>query len=683
MKLQKLVIKGFRCFGTDGATVHFEDDTTMLVGPNGTGKTTVLAALARMFGSQGRGRGLVRADFNSRQTPLPDGIRRLSIEAWFTFSELDSDNADHSAASDFLEDLTFDGEHGMCLRVRLSGELHPDDQIDEQIVALRTTANEPASHEVARFGGLQRSAIQVIYIPAARDPSKELATSTSAIIGRLLRSLKRSKNWSDQVADASGAVSDAIGGHNAVVRITKMLTDTWGRLYKGQYLKEPRLEFSPASIDDLLSQASILFSPDHGEPAEVGQLSDGQRSLFFLTLIDVACSLERELRTQADSELFDIERIRPPAFTLIALEEPENHLASHFLGRVLRVIERFAVQSNAQALVATHAPGLAGRVRPEAIRHFRLEPDRAVSVTPLTLPPPESEAYMLLKETLWAFPELLFSRVVVLCEGDSEQLVLPKLFAAHANPQVQISSKISIPFEIDDSFVSVVPLDGRHTDHYWRLLHELRIPFVTLLDLDLGRAEAGMGRVRSAYERINSRHHRGDARTTASNRITEIDTIAVDARDPRAAIPGTSTSWLDELEGLDVFYSGPLDLDLMMLEAFPAEYQALEDNEQGPSPVTTTDDRVNLYKAVLGSDRSKADTPDVHTARAAVYTEIQRALFPWYRYRFLSKQKGKGKPVSHLKALGRIPPERLWNGCPDVLKRLVVRVQNLAAALAE
>ncbi len=290
---------------------------------------------------------------------------------------------------------------------------------------------------------------------------------------------------------------------------------------------------------------------------------------------------------------------------------------------------------------------------------------------------------MLLKETLWAYPELLFSRVVVLCEGDSERLVLPKLFAAHANPQVQTSSKISIPFEIDDSFVSVVPLDGRHTDHYWRLLHELRIPFVTLLDLDLGRADAGMGRVRAAYEKINYFHHRGDAKTTAINRMAEIDTLSADAQDPRATIPGSSVSWLDELEGLDVFYSGPLDLDLMMLEAFPAEYQALEDNEQGPSPVTTTDDRVNLYKAVLGSDRSRADTPAVHTARAAVYTEAQRALFPWYRYRFLSKQKGKGKPIAHLKALGQISPECLWGGCPGVLERLVVKVQSLAAALTE
>lgn len=683
MKLQKLVIKGFRCFGTEGTTIAFEDDTTMLVGPNGTGKTAALAALARMFSAQGRGRGLVRTDFNSRLELPTSGVRTLSIEAWFSFAELESDDADHSAATDLLEDLMFESEYGLCLRARLTGELHADGQIDEQLFALRTTAEEPAPNEMPRFGGVQRSTIQVIYVPATRDPSRELATSTSAIIGRLLRALKRGEQWSTDVKNASESVSKAVGGHGAVARINEVLKETWGRLYKGQYLKEPSLEFSPAVIDDLLEQASILFRPDHGEPADVGQLSDGQRSLFFLTLIDVACTLERELRTQEESDLFDVERIRPPAFTLIAFEEPENHLASHFLGRVLRVIERFSAQSNAQALIATHAPGLAGRVRPEAIRHFRLQHDRTVSVSPLTLPPAESEAYMLLKETLWAYPELLFSRVVVLCEGDSEQLILPRLFAAHATPAVQSSSKISIPFEIDDSFISVTPLDGRHTDHYWRLLHGLRIPFVTLLDLDLGRAGAGIGRLNSAYEKIISFHHRDDAKSTAALRMGQIAALPEDARDPRATVPGTSVGWLDELEGLDVFFSGPLDLDLMMLEAFPTEYQALAPKEQGPGLATERDDLINLVKAVLGSDDSKANTPEVHIARFEEYTPAQRALFPWYRYRFLSKHKGKGKPIAHLNALGRITPELLRSGCPEVLKRLVVRVQDLAAALTE
>ena len=44
---------------------------------------------------------------------------------------------------------------------------------------------------------------------------------------------------------------------------------------------------------------------------------------------------------------------------------------------------------------------------------------------------------------------------------------------------------------VDPSFVSVVPLGGRHVNHFWRLLTDLSIPYVTLLDLDRERETGG------------------------------------------------------------------------------------------------------------------------------------------------------------------------------------------------
>jgi hypothetical protein len=57
-------------------------------------------------------------------------------------------------------------------------------------------------------------------------------------------------------------------------------------------------------------------------------------------------------------------------------------------------------------------------------------------------------------------PELYFSRLVVLGEGDSEQVVLPRVLAASGIAE-------------DDASVSVVPLGGRHVNHFWRSLNEL------------------------------------------------------------------------------------------------------------------------------------------------------------------------------------------------------------------
>ena len=82
------------------------------------------------------------------------------------------------------------------------------------------------------------------------------------------------------------------------------------------------------------------------------------------------------------------------------------------------------------------------------------------------------------------FPELYFARFVILVEGDSERVVLPRLAEAEG-------------IILDPSFVAVVPLGGRHVQHFWRLLNGLAIPHATLLDLDLGRSGGGFGRVKT------------------------------------------------------------------------------------------------------------------------------------------------------------------------------------------
>lgn len=48
MRLAHLRICNFRCFGSVATDIAL-DDTTFILGPNGTGKTAVLQALGRMF----------------------------------------------------------------------------------------------------------------------------------------------------------------------------------------------------------------------------------------------------------------------------------------------------------------------------------------------------------------------------------------------------------------------------------------------------------------------------------------------------------------------------------------------------------------------------------------------------------------------------------------------------------
>jgi putative ATP-dependent endonuclease of OLD family len=123
-------------------------------------------------------------------------------------------------------------------------------------------------------------------------------------------------------------------------------------------------------------------------------------------------------------------------------------------------------------------------------------------------------------------------------EGDSEQVVLPRVLAAAGIAE-------------DDASVSVVPLGGRHVNHFCPLLNELQIPHATLLDLDSGRFQGGWGRVRNALRQINKVR----PGTIPEEKISKLPKWNHDRDFPTVK--------------RGVFFSYPVDLDLMMLAVYP------------------------------------------------------------------------------------------------------------------
>lgn len=89
-----------------------------------------------------------------------------------------------------------------------------------------------------------------------------------------------------------------------------------------------------------------------------------------------------------------------------------------------------------------------------------------------------------------AYSKIYFSRLVILGEGDSELPVLPRLLQAKGLP-------------VDESGITVAPLDGCHVNHFWKLLNQLQLLYVTLLDFDLCRYQAAWGRIRYAQDQIH------------------------------------------------------------------------------------------------------------------------------------------------------------------------------------
>ena len=86
MKLSKLKLHNYRCFGNDEQIIEI-DDITSFIGNNSSGKTAALLALSCLFSNNGADRILKRSDFHLPKDMKPEDVNfaHSATLAW-TFS---------------------------------------------------------------------------------------------------------------------------------------------------------------------------------------------------------------------------------------------------------------------------------------------------------------------------------------------------------------------------------------------------------------------------------------------------------------------------------------------------------------------------------------------------------------------------------------------------------------------
>jgi putative ATP-dependent endonuclease of OLD family len=646
MKLVRLRLCNFRSFGSVPTKIDF-DPMTFLLGPNGTGKTAVLQSLARMFSLDPAQRRVQRSDFHVPKDEEADEapeVRDLWAEADFQFeelnAELEGDEVLATVPGSFAHMQMVTGDGPAQVRFRLKATMDQDGEIEETLTYVVSVDDEGEPLDESRVPKQERNSIQVHYLPARRDPVDHISYSANALLGRALRAA----DWGaerEEVRDLTTEISSALAGNAAIGGIAEALTAQWDDVHSGDYYASPAVSFARNEIESLLRHVTVGFTPGHGESlVDFSRLSDGQQSLLYISLVLAMQNIGRKVLTGELGTAFDIDKLRPAVFTLIAIEEPENSLSPHYLGRVVRALGTFAEGHDAQALIATHSPSLLRRVSPEAVRYLRLSAARTSTVASIDMPADEA-AYKFVREGVQAFPELYFSRLVVLGEGDSEEIVLPRLMEARG-----ILS--------DDASISFAPLGGRHVNHFWRLLNGLGIPHITLLDLDLARFQGGWGRVRYAAMQLLKY---ADA---SVHGITEAEADAIPAWNDDYGIMHDN-EWIPRLEECGVFFSTPLDLDFMMMRAYPEAYKIEDDDLEAP-------DEASL-KAVLGKRH------DIESQ----YSPEELTFFDAYHKKF----KIGSKPTWHLRAMSSMNNDEIRTQMPEVLVRMFTRIEADLKGLAE
>ena len=653
MRLESVTLSGFRCFGSDPITVPLSAEITAVVGPNAAGKTALLQALAKLFGITRAQRTIDRPDFHLAADADPDNRdpKELVIDVLLALPELvDGTATPETVAPSFRHlQITRKDKPPVC-RLRLEARWEDDGTVDgevsQELYWVDTLDEAPKDDKKCAVAAADRGLIQLYYTPANRDAGVQVRATAGALAARLLRAIE----WSDQarvnVDEASEDLVDAFEGQPGIMAIGKALQKCWSSLHDEKVDTKPRLSLVSRRFEEVVSKTAVVFEegPD-GHERGLDALSDGQQSLFYFALVAAVFDMERQV-ARGNVDGFHADQLRIPALSIFALEEPENHLSPFFLARIVRQVRSLTEEGSAQALVTSHSPAVLSRVRPSEVRYCRCDrKTRVSSVRKIKLPPGVSEEGKFVRGAMLAFPELYFARFVLLVEGDSERVVLPRLAEA-------------LDLLVDPAFVAIVPLGGRHVQHFWRLLSQLDIPYATLLDLDLGRAGAGFGRIKTAIENlIGVGVSKAELLTTEKRVLTDDEFAAMHTRqdaEDRKILRG----WIDCLKKYGVFFSEPLDLDLAMLTAFRAAYAATV--PKGGGPKMAADKAAEAVLGVSGSGLTMYTGP---------YKDYL-SLFPDYRYHFLTHSK----PATHLAALTHIKSSDLKTGMPPVLAEVLTHI---------
>ena len=402
MKLTKVIINNFRSFG-ESQIIGFNNQT-VLIGNNSSGKTTVLQALSKLFSDKQNDRIIRKSDFH-----LPKGLRpgentsTLFIETIFEFDELDGTSYGPAIPS-FFEHFTVSQDDAKpFLRIRLESSWEDDGtvegSVDTQIYYISSAEDIIKDEDKHRAPRKDLDKIRVLYVPASRTPEKELGNASGSMLSRLVNSINWTEEEINEITDKIDELNNTFLSENgALTQINQEIQKSWKLYHEDNRFSQAELTINSSEMAAALRQITLKFSPTTTEEAfTVSDLGDGLRSIFYFSLVDSILDIELEITKDSEENPNNPRfKLIPPILTILAIEEPENHIAPHHIGKLVKRFKQLSNNDNSQVILTSHSPAIIKRIEPEDLRYLRIENnDRVLHtiVSDVQLPQAIDEAY--------------------------------------------------------------------------------------------------------------------------------------------------------------------------------------------------------------------------------------------------------------------------------------------------
>ena len=380
MRIRKVILYNFRSFGKEQEI--FINDNTVFVGNNSTGKTSVLQAFAKIFSASANERNIHKEDFYISKSENPTEImeRKLYIEVSFEFPELKEKDANKSAVPEFFEQLVINEPGALpYMRIRLEAEWHKSSTVEGTIdstISFITVAEGEEIEENSKRPAkrIELDKIRYIYVPAVRNPEMQLRNVSGTMMNRILTGIIWQEETKDNARKQIEQLNLILDGEAGIGVLKESIKSQWKEYDSDNRYSNAELKFNDTDINSIMKKMEVIFTPGISDKEyRITEMGDGLRSLFYISMVNSMLDIENTIKDNIKNGKENSFNIEPPVFTLIAYEEPENHIAPHLLGKLMNKFNEISQKDNTQVIVTSHSASIIRRVEPENIRYFRLD----------------------------------------------------------------------------------------------------------------------------------------------------------------------------------------------------------------------------------------------------------------------------------------------------------------------
>jgi len=472
MHVVHLEIHGFR--GVTTLRIRF-DKQTVVIGPNGCGKTTVVDALALALGRDRLVRQLTEHDFHGCDPTATDRIRIVATVAGFPNNTPDQSTQwfrDGRAVERWWNPQTCqaapepgNGADELCVQIGFAARFDRETLEVEQVRYFHDddTVQDPFADEaVTMFPAQLLTELGFFLVPAKRTWDR-LASFESELFRRLIRTTQGIPSAALlQERDRLRAPTAPLEAEGPIEPLVTHINDELAKLLPGA--PAFRLRVTATDTAGLLEALEPHYQYDGGALLPAGRHGTGLLSLQTLILL-----LEFGRIRTASHENF-----------ILVVEEPELHLPPALQRRALH---RAHTVSN-QSILTTHSPHVASFFRPSQVcvlesGHPSPTPSRLLEQA-LDASTPNALRKLLL-DNRHALLDALMHSCVLVPEGRTEYELLRLLTALCESSEGWAPAGDAVAF---GTVVGVVPTHDAAVKVTVQTLRKVRDGIVPLVDGD-------------------------------------------------------------------------------------------------------------------------------------------------------------------------------------------------------